>query len=84
MPVITRFYGIIIKMFFIQSEHQPPHFHAVYGDYNGIFAIDSLEMLEGDLPVRAKRLVVEWAQNYQTELKRIWDSQEFVQLPGLE
>ena len=84
MPVITRFYGIIIKMFFIQSEHQPPHFHAVYGDYNGIFEIETLEMLEGDLPVRAKRLVVEWAQNYQTELKRIWDSQEFVQLPGLE
>ncbi len=84
MPIITRFYGITIKMFFLQREHQPPHFHAVYGEYNGIFAIDSLEMLEGDLPARAKRLVIEWAQNYQVELKRIWDTQEFIQLPGLE
>ena len=51
MPEITRFYGIVIKIFF-RNEHNPPHIHAVYGEYNGIFRIDSLEMIEGDLPAR--------------------------------
>jgi hypothetical protein len=40
MPVIARFYGIVIKMYFSQSEHGVPHFHAVYGEFNGVFAID--------------------------------------------
>ena len=71
-------------MFFIQREHQPPHFHAVYGEYNGLFAIDALEMIEGDLPNRAVRLVKEWAGRYQKELQTMWDTQEFIQLPGLE
>ena len=84
MPVITRFYGIIIKMFFIQREYQPPHFHAVYGEHNGLFNIETLEMFEGDLPVRAERLVREWALKYQTELRNIWTTQEFTQLPGLD
>lgn len=53
MPVIARFYGIIIKMYFSQSEHGVPHFHAIYGEFNAVFAIESLEMIEGDLPGRA-------------------------------
>jgi Domain of unknown function (DUF4160) len=84
MPVIARFFGILIKMYFSQSEHGMPHFHAVYGEYNGVFDIDSLEMLEGDLPVRAQKLVKEWAGLYQKELKKIWEDQMFRQLPGLE
>jgi hypothetical protein len=50
MPVIARFYGIVIKMYFSQSEHGVPHFHAIYGEFNGVFAIETLEMIEGDLP----------------------------------
>jgi len=46
-----------VKMFFSQSEHGIPHFHAFYGEYNGVFQIDTLEMLEGDLPDRAQKLV---------------------------
>jgi hypothetical protein len=42
MPVIARFYGIIIKMYFSQSEHGIPHFHAVYGEFTSLFAIESL------------------------------------------
>ena len=57
MPVIARFYGIVIKLFF--SDHSPPHFHAVYGEFNAVFSIESLEMTEGDLPNRAKSLVIE-------------------------
>lgn len=84
MPVVARFYGIVIKMYFRQSEHGVPHFHALYGEFNGVFAISSQEMLEGDLPPRAQRLVKEWAVLYQQELLDMWNQQAFRQLPGLE
>ena len=84
MPEIARFYGIIIKMYFSQSEHGAPHFHAIYGEYNGVFIIESLEMAEGDLPIRAQRLIVEWATQYKTDLLNIWNEQLFKKLPGLE
>lgn len=84
MPIVSKFYGITIKMFFIAREHQPPHFHAVYGEFNGYFEISTLEMLEGDLPRRAEKLVKEWGAKYQEDLQRMWDTQEFIQLPGLE
>lgn len=81
MPEIVRFYGIIIKIFF--SDHPPPHFHAVYGEYNGLFSIENLEMMEGDLPLRAQKMVVEWAQLYQRELLEMWNTQQFHKLPPL-
>jgi hypothetical protein len=84
MPVVARFFGIVIKMYFSQSEHGVPHFHAIYGEYNAVFDIQTLEMLEGDLPARAQRLVREWSAQYQQELLRMWNSNEFKQLPGLE
>jgi hypothetical protein len=84
MPVIARFYGILIKMYFSQSEHGAPHFHAIYGEFNGVFTIETQDMMEGDLPIRAQRLVKEWATRYRTELLDMWNRQEFKQLPGLE
>lgn len=84
MPVISRFYGMIIKMYFQQSEHNPPHIHVVYGEYTGAIDIKSLKMLEGDLPAKAIALVIEWVKLYQTELLKIWETQEFQQLPPLE
>lgn len=82
MPEITRFYGIIIKLFF--GDHPPPHFHAVYGEYNGLFDIQTLEMFEGDLPARAKKLVSEWAALNQVELLEMWNNQEFRKLSPLK
>jgi hypothetical protein len=84
MPVIARFYGIVIKMYFSQREHGIPHFHAIYGEFNGVFTIESLEMIEGDLPPRCQRLAKEWATLYRQELLEMWNRQEFRQLPGLE
>jgi hypothetical protein len=84
MPVVARFYGIIIKMYFSQSEHGVPHFHAVYGEYNAVYEIQTLKMLEGDLPSRANKLVKDWATQYKDELLRMWNTNEFKQLPGLE
>lgn len=83
MPEIARFYGIIIKMFFKYKEHNPPHFHAVYGEYNGSIDINTLEMIEGDLPSKALELIKEWAKEYQFDLLRIWNNQEFEKLPPL-
>lgn len=82
MPIIARFYGILIKMYF--KEHGVPHFHAIYGEYNGVFQIQTLEMLEGDLPQRAERLVREWGERYRGDLLEMWKTQQFKQLPGLE
>ena len=61
-----------------------PHFHAIYGEFNAVFAIETLEVLEGDLPARACGLVKEWAENYKTDLLEMWTRQEFRRLPGLE
>lgn len=82
MPVIARFYGILIKMYF--REHGVPHFHAIYGEFNGVFDLTTLEMIEGDLPQRAQRLVCDWAEQYKDELLRIWETQNYKRLPGLE
>ena len=84
MPVIARFYGLIIKMYFQQAEHNLPHFHVVYGEYMGAFDIQTLDMIEGDLPAKAQALVREWAVSHTEALLKIWNTQEFVQLPPLE
>lgn len=83
MPEIARFYGIIIKIFFTR-EHNPPHFHAVYGEYNGTFEISTLNMLEGDLPVKAQELVREWASQYINDIMKMWDTKTLKKLPPLE
>ncbi len=69
MPEITRFYGIIIKLFF--ADHPPPHYHAIYGDYNALINLETLEIIEGDLPNRAIKIVIEWATIYQSELLKV-------------
>jgi len=66
MPEVARFYGIVIKVFF--GDHPPPHFHAIYGEYNALVDIASLQIIEGDLPSRAQKLVLEWALLYQQDL----------------
>lgn len=82
MPVITRFYGIIVKMY--PNDHLPPHFHAMYGEYAGLIDIRTLEMIEGDLPNRALKLLKEWAINYQDDLMLMWDTKLFKKIRGLE
>ena len=82
MPVIARFYGILVKMYF--REHGVAHFHAIYGEYNGVFDIETLEMTEGDLPRRAQTLVREWASQYQADLRTMWETQQYRKLPGLD
>ena len=84
MPVISKFYGITIKIYFQQSEHNPPHFHCIYGDKVGVIDMQTHQMLEGDLPKKALSLVQEWAGLHKEELVKIWNTQEFIELPPLE
>lgn len=70
MPEISRFFGIIIAMFY--DEHNPPHFHARYGQAHAVIEIASLRVLEGHLPPRALGLVIEWASQHQEALMRDW------------
>ncbi len=72
MPEISRFYGIVIAMFW--DEHNPPHFHARYGKYKAAIEIGSMRVLDGKLPPRALGLVVEWASQYCEELMINWEA----------
>ncbi|GHT33751.1 hypothetical protein FACS189434_08690 [Bacteroidia bacterium] len=71
MPQVSQFFGIIIRMFY--DEHNPPHFHAQYGEYNCCVDIQSLSVIEGYFPARALGLVVEWAILHKSELLENWE-----------
>ncbi len=86
MPQVSRFFGIIISMFY--DEHNPPHFHATYGEYQAEIGIRDLNIISGRLPSRALGLVIEWASIYQAELmnnwKRIEDGKPIEKIPPLD
>ena len=86
MPEISRFFGIVIKMFF--SDHAPPHFHAEYAGNEALIMIETLEVLRGHLPRRALALVLEWAAAHRKELRADWDlarsGQTLAPIPPLE
>lgn len=84
MPAISRFYGITIKMFFRKTEHNPPHVHAVYGEYMGEIDIKESKMLVGDLPPKAYSLVKEWVKKHQPELLQIWETGEMKNVEPLK
>lgn len=83
MPEISRFYGIVIKMYFKPKEHEPSHIHALYGEYMGEFNIRTMEMIQGDLPAKAQEIVREWLEIYQGDLQKMWDQQMIRKLPPL-
>lgn len=71
MPEISRFLGIAIKMFF--DDHNPPHFHAEYGEYTALIDIRTLLLFSGSLPPRVLGLVIEWATMHRQELLDNWE-----------
>jgi len=68
VPTISIFFGIVIRMYF--DDHDPAHFHAVYGEYQAIIGIETLDVLRGRLPRRALELVIDWAELHQAELRQ--------------
>lgn len=89
MPELSRFFGIIIRMFAeAGSPHHVPHFHAYYQDEVGIFSLDPVELIAGSLPRRQRRLVEAWAEVHQSELdadcKRLQQGQKPVPIQPLQ
>lgn len=72
MPEISRFLGIVIRMYF--NDHNPPHFHVEYNEYSVAVVIETLGIMEGKAPARVLSLVVEWASLHQAELLDNWES----------
>ena len=73
MPEISRFHGIIIRMYMeAGGQHHTPHFHAYYGDEVAIFSFSPIELIAGSLPRRQQRLVEAWAELHQEELQNDW------------
>lgn len=84
MPVLSRFYGIIIRMYFLGSEHNPPHIHAIYNDTVAAIDIMNGDVLDGFLPGKALHMVQEWVALHRDTLLEIWNTQEFRNIPPLE
>jgi hypothetical protein len=86
MPTISYFYGIAIRMYV--EDHNPPHFHAVYGEYEAQITISTGEILEGYLPRNAARIVKEWALVRQAPLMDNWtrarEHMPLERIPGLD
>ena len=82
MPEICRFFGIIIRMYMEpQAPHHRPHFHAYYQENVGIYAIDGIELIAGQLPRRQHRLVEAWAELHQRELLTDWERLQSGRVP---
>lgn len=82
MPEICRFFGIIIRMYVEpQAPHHRPHFHAYYQGDVGVYAIDEVELIAGQLPRRQHRLVQAWAELHQKELLADWERLQSGRIP---
>lgn len=79
MPTISTFLGIAIQMFW--NDHQPPHFHARYGEFKAEIEINPLRLMRGKLPPRVLGLVIEWAAAHQSELLEDWELCRSRQMP---
>ncbi len=71
MPTISRLYGILIQMYF--GDHVPPHFPALYAEFEALIDIQTFAGIRGELPGRAMALVLEWARIHRDELMRDWE-----------
>jgi hypothetical protein len=70
MPIISRFYGIVVRMYY--NDHAPPHFHATYASSEALVGIEASNILAGRLPSRAAALVADWANRHRDELRANW------------
>ena len=79
MPEISRFLGIIIRMFF--QDHNPPHFHVTYEKYTASISIEDFSIVEGSLPPRIHAYVIEWALLHKAELIENWNKTKSLKAP---
>ena len=82
MPEISRFFGIIIRMYAEPgAPHHRPHFHAYYQNHSAVYDVDSIERIGGTLPRQQQRFVEAWAELHQGELLEDWERLQSGQLP---
>lgn len=82
MPELSRFFGIIIRMYMeAGAPHNAPHFHAYYQEHQAVFSLEPIDLIAGELPRRQRRLVEAWAELHQQELLDDWDLLQRGQLP---
>ena len=82
MPELSRFFGIIIRMYLeAGAQHHIPHFHAYYGGEAAVFSIEPVELIAGDVPKKQRRLIEAWAELHIEELRQDWALLQNGQLP---
>ena len=78
MPIISAFFGMLIKLY--HNDHNPPHLHVQYGEYEAVVAIGTGEILQGRLPPRVHKLLREWLRARREEVTKAWrDAREMRQ-----
>jgi len=88
MPIISTFFGIVIRMYFNDDEqHHTPHFHAKYGEFEASFDLDG-NLIVGEFPKKQTKYIVAWADIHHDELRALWDimqsDDEYYKIKGLE
>lgn len=83
MPTISSFYGIIIMMYLYDKEHNPPHIHAFYGEYEASYTIKDGKLLFGKFPKTGEKLVKKFIEKYRKDLQEMWDTGNYKKLPAL-
>jgi hypothetical protein len=71
MPELSRFFGIVIRLHL--DYHEPPHIHAIYGEFEAEMGFDGPRLLKGSLPPRALGMAIEWATLHPDELRAAWE-----------
>lgn len=84
MPEIARFYGLIVRMYFIKSEHVPPHIHVYYENKQGTINILTCKFITGNFPPKARKNAIKWTKLHKNELLEMWNNQTFAQIPPLD
>jgi len=86
VPTISRFYGIVIQMFY--NDHAPPHFHAVYAGKGAVFTVSPVAKVHGRIPKRAHKMILQWARVNRAALLMDWeaarDHRALREIPPLE
>ena len=86
MPNVSAFFGLVIYMHW--RDHAPPHFHAHYGGHEALIDIRTGDVIAGNIPIKAKRIVKDWAAERQVELLKNWEHgqrrEPFEKVPGAD
>lgn len=79
MPIIAAFFGMLIRVY--HSDHEPPHIHVQYGEFNAIVEIATGDIMKGRLPKRLQRVLIEWLRERRGEIMRAWDDAMMHRIP---